>query len=56
MQRRNVLLPDPDGPMMQATDPAGMFRSMPFRTYVESKDFRTSRANTIESAGTPNNV
>jgi hypothetical protein len=54
MQRRSVLLPEPDGPMMQETVPVGTVRLTPFRTSSVPKDFRTARAKTIASAGTPN--
>src|SRR5262245_56125429 len=42
-QRSSVLLPEPDGPMMNTSSCAATFRSMPRRTSVLPKDFRSAR-------------
>src|SRR5438128_6325719 len=49
MQRRKVLLPDPEGPRMQATLPYSTARSTPFRTCKCPNDFSTPRATTAKS-------
>ncbi len=50
MQRRNVDLPDPDGPRMHMTSPRCTCRSMPFSTSSGPKFLHTASALTI---GTP---
>ncbi|SVK54063.1 Uncharacterised protein [Acinetobacter baumannii] len=41
MQRNRVDLPEPEGPRITVTEPAGMVRLMFFNTSVPEKDFRT---------------
>ena len=50
MQRRKVDLPDPDGPMMHTTSPAGTVREMPLSASWLPNDLQTSAARTIGSA------
>ena len=47
MQRRNVDLPDPDGPMTQATSPGMTVMSMPRSTSTCPKLLWTSIASTM---------
>src|ERR1035441_4199004 len=49
MQRRKVLLPEPEGPMRQRTSPGLTTRSMPLRTSRRPKDLWTWVARTIGS-------
>src|ERR1039457_3906913 len=49
MQRSNVLLPDPEGPIRQVTSPRVTVRSTPLRTSTPAYDLRTPRACTIKS-------
>src|SRR6478735_8825366 len=51
MHLRNVLLPDPDGPMMQRTSPFGTLTLMPLRTSSVPNRFRTSAATTSGASG-----
>src|SRR5215475_8491277 len=44
MQRRNVDLPDPDGPMMHSTSPSWTSTSMPCKMRAAPKLFSTPRA------------
>src|SRR5690242_11424572 len=50
MQRKNVDLPDPDGPMMHITSPCCTVRSMPFSTARRPKFLCTPMAWTIGMA------
>ena len=47
MQRMNVLLPEPEGPMRQSTSPRLTVRSMPRSTSSRPKCLLTCRASTI---------
>ena len=47
MQRRKVDLPEPDGPMMQATSPGCTTMSTPRSTSVEPKLLCTPSASTM---------
>src|SRR5659263_575670 len=47
MQRRNVDLPDPDGPIRQSTSRGATSRSMPFNTSSRPNRLRTPSAWTI---------
>src|ERR1017187_8962679 len=49
MQRSNVLLPDPEGPIRQVPSPRVTVRSTPLRTSTPAYDLRTPRACTIKS-------
>src|ERR1700688_2978270 len=49
MQRRNVDLPDPDGPRMHITSPGTTSREIPFRTSSRPKYLCTPSALTIRS-------
>src|SRR5262245_18897425 len=49
MQRRNVDLPEPDGPMMQVTSPGWTSSDTPLRTSRRPKDLCTPSALTIGS-------
>src|SRR5258708_30886866 len=49
MQRRNVDLPDPDGPSRHITSPCSTSRLMPFRTSRRPKRLWTPSAFTISS-------
>ena len=42
MQRRRVLLPDPERPKMTTTSPRVTSRSTPFRTSLSPNDLRSS--------------
>src|SRR5437763_1251368 len=50
MQRRNVDLPEPDGPITTATSPERTVRSMPLSTSRWPKDLCTLSARTIRSS------
>ncbi len=47
MQRRNVLLPEPDGPSRHITSPGWTDRSMPLSTSSLPKDLWTASALTM---------
>ena len=47
MQRRNVDLPDPDGPITHITSPGATSRSMPLSTLSWPNDLQTLSAFTI---------
>ena len=47
MQRRNVVLPEPDGPMMQTTSPRATSSDTLRRQWMRPKYFSTSSALTI---------
>lgn len=47
MQRRNVDLPEPDGPIRQKTSRGATSRSMPLRMWAAPKDLWTPSALTI---------
>src|SRR3954465_12864758 len=56
MHRRNVVLPEPDGPMTSTTSPCRTSSEMPFSTSKLPNDLRTSRASTTTwrvSSSTP---
>ena len=50
MQRRNVLLPEPDGPSSETTSPVSTERSMLLSTSLSPKTLRTRLASTIGCA------
>ena len=50
MQRRNVDLPEPDGPMTHITSPRWTVRSMPLSTSSRPKRLCTPSASTIGGA------
>ena len=47
MQRRNVDLPEPEGPSRQATSPGATSRSMPVSTSIGPNRLVTASARTI---------
>src|SRR6218665_2338183 len=53
MQRRKVLLPEPDGPMTHSTSPAGISTVMPLSAWNAPKLLHTSTARTMGSLWVP---
>src|SRR5438270_12959297 len=53
MQRRNVDLPEPEGPITTATSPAFTARSMPLSTSRWPNDLCTASARTISPESPP---
>src|SRR5579863_113148 len=56
MQRKNVLLPEPDGPMMHSTSPWATSSVMPLSASNSPYDLRTPEARTIELMSVPSTV